>query len=246
MFLLSLLISFSFAYESKPVVVRDNTYKVYHPPVTSEVFVPPGYDDTDNVEITFRNVMPNSCYLTTHVTGIEKDLQNKKIRIAVEATVLKADFCAMRYVSYPITVNVGELPSGDYELEFQTSERAYTEAIPFSVTEAQSSSRDDFEYASLNLNLLTVVSNRVNREIEVALPFVFPNGCYGINEVRVFNERAKNIIEILPILERKPGPCTDAIEEVTQTVKVPTSVGGLKLIHIRSANGFSINRLLDI
>lgn len=241
-----MILSAVFAYELKPGLLKDVTSKVLNPPALEDVFIPPGFDDTDNVEITFMNTIPNACYLTTQVSGTRIDKQSRKITLKVESTVVKADFCAARVSFFPTTVSLGSLPEGEYDLNFETAENEAPRSLKFKVSHSANSNRDDFEYASLTINTLTIHVNKEKKQIELNLPVVFMDGCYGFKEIKVL-QRSNRVIEVLPIVELKTNVCTQALVFTSEPVIIPYSETQVrKLVHIRSANGFSVNRLVDL
>jgi hypothetical protein len=159
-----MIISAVFAYELKPGHFKEVTSKVLNPPAIKDVFIPPGFDDTDNVEITFMNTIPNACYLTTQVSGVHVDKVHRKVTLKVESTVMKADFCAARASFFPTTVNLGALPSGEYELNFEVPEREESRSVKFKISHSSNANRDDFEYASLTINTLTIHVNAEKKQ----------------------------------------------------------------------------------
>lgn len=225
-----------------------NVTTIYNPPKTGEVFVPPGFDDLDDSEITFMNHSKNSCFLKTYSLPPQIDAENKIIRISNFSMVLDGDYCISRDISSPTTLKVGELPAGKYKVEFETEKGQFASYSEINVGKSKSEQKDDFQYAPLDINELTVKVDAANKNIELTLPGSFPNGCYKFKEVKVLDTRSETVIEVLPIVEMMTTICTQEIQFFSKKVIIPYKINGpmKKLIHIRSADGVAINRIVNL
>lgn len=226
----------------------ENVTTVLNPPRTSEVFVPPGFDDLDDVEITYINHSRSSCFIKTFPMAPEIDHEKKTIRISNMSMVLEGDFCKSRATSSPTTLKVGELEAGSYKVEFETSEGEFTPYLDVNIAKSKTQQKDDFEYASLDVNELTVRVNKEKKQIELSLPGSFPNGCYAFKEIKVIDDRSPTVIEILPIVDMVTDICTQDIQFYTKLLNIPYKVSEptKKLLHIRSSDGVAINRVVTL
>lgn len=228
--------------------IEPDIQTILNPPKANEIFVPPGFDDLDEAELTFVNYSKTSCYLKTYFLPPQIDHEKKTIKISNMSMILKSDFCKFRSIPTPSTVKLGELKEGAYQIEFETSKNLFESLGTINIAKSKSSEKDDFEYAALDVNELTVKVNKETKNIELNLPGNFPNGCYAFKEVKVIDNRSDSVVEVLPIVEMVTTICTQAIQFYNKTVSIPYSVVGptKKLIHIRSADGVAINRIVNL
>lgn len=224
------------------------TKTILNPPPPQEVFVPPGFDDLDDVEITFVNYSTSSCLLKTFTLAPEVDHDRKVIRITNISMLMQSDFCRFRQTSSPRTLKLGELPAGTYKVEFETEKGKFTPYTEITVNKSKNEQKDDYEYAPIDVNELTVKVDRESKNIILNLPGMFPNGCYAFKEVKVIDDRSDKVIEVLPIVDMMTTVCTMALKPFSEEIKIPYSVNELtkKLIHIRSADGVAINRVVTL
>ncbi len=221
---------------------------VLNPPFKNEVFVPPGFDDLDDIEITYVNHSTSSCFLRTYAFVPDIDHKNKTIKISNVSLVLKSDFCRSRNTSSPTTLKIGSLEPGDYQLQFETEEGKYTPYSKINVSKSKTEQKDDYEYAPLDVNGLTVKVDIKSKNIVLNLPGSFPNGCYAFKEIKVLDERSETVIEVLPVVDMVTSICTQEIQFFNKEVKIPYNVSQRtkKLIHIRAADGVAINRVVTL
>ncbi|MES2769507.1 MAG: hypothetical protein V4596_10225 [Bdellovibrionota bacterium] len=238
----------SFQVSAQQISAEGNIRTVLNPPQAGEVFVPPGFDDLDEAEITFVNHSRNSCFIKTYSLPPQVDEATKTIRISNMSLILKSDFCKSRNIATPTTLKVGELKAGSYKVEFQTAKGEYQSYGDIHISKSKSEEKDDFEYAGLDVNELTVKVNRETKKIELNLPGSFPNGCYAFKEIKVIDDRSPTVIEVLPIVETVTDVCTQDIQFYNKQVLIPYDVSTTtkKLIHIRSADGVAINRVVNL
>lgn len=230
------------------ILSSENIVTVVNPPKTNEVFVPPGFDDLDTAEITFVNHSKTSCFIKNYVLNPKVDQENRVIRISNMSMVMKGDFCKSRDIPTPTTLKLGELHVGTYQVEFETQDGQFEKYTELTIHKSKSDQVDDFEYAPLDINNLTVKVDREQKQIIVSMPGTFPNGCYRFNEVVVVDNRSATVIEVLPIVEMTTNVCTQEIQFFDRKVVIPYDVQGpvKKLIHIRSADGVAINRVVTL
>lgn len=225
-----------------------NIKTILNPPRAGEVFVPPGFDDLDETEITYVNRSRSSCFIKTYSLAPQINHETRTIRVSNMSLVLKSDVCQSRDIANPTTLKLGELHAGAYNIEFETESGKYESFGEINVSKSKSEEKDDYEYADLDLNELTVRADKEQKQIVLNLPGSFPNGCYGLKEVRVIQDRSPTVIEVLPIVEISEGMCTQAIQFYNKEIKIPYDVSRptKKLIHIRAAAGVAINRVVNL
>lgn len=227
--------------------ITSDVKTILNPPRVDEVFVPPGFDDLDDAEITYINHSTSSCFIKTYPMAPVIDHDKKEIRISNMSMVLDGDFCKYRDTSSPTTLKLGELKAGSYKLKFETENGKFTQYTNVKIAKSKTEQKDDFEYASLDINGLTVSVEKATQTIQLNLPGTFPNGCYAFKEIKVIDNRSENVIEVLPIVDVVAEVCTQEIQFFNKQVTIPYhETGSKKLIHIRSADGVAINRIVNL
>jgi hypothetical protein len=217
-------------------------------PRVENIFVPPGFDDFDESEITYWVQEPNTCYLKTYNLPPQIDHNRKIIKISNLSKKVKLDVCARRLKEYPKTVSLGELRQGTYEIQFQVGDGKFETVERISIEKSSVPTVDEFEYANVDENQLTVSVDPVGRQVELNLSGSFPNSCYDFKEIKVL-QRSDKVIEVLPIIQRVKDSCDDEVQQAYSIKKIIDYTDtelSRKLVHIRVANGHAINRVVYI
>lgn len=224
---------------------------VYKPPLEKDVFVPPGFDDLDNFEMVYISRIPNACYLKTYNLSPIIDTKNKVIKVTNLSKRAKSDYCAMgnnRVMYIPTVLKLGdELGVGEYTVQFATGPGEFKSYQKFKISKSTVPTIDEFEYAFVDENQLTVEVDRNASKVVVNLAGNFINGCYAFKEIKIL-QRTDRVVEILPITEKVTDTCTMQIQFYNKRLEIPYDVTQetRKLIHIRTANGHSLNRIVAL
>jgi hypothetical protein len=197
------------------------------------VFIPKGFDSNDNVEVVVAGAYPNSCY-KVGPTRVAVDTELKVVHIEVNAYYSPNTYCLMLYIPFTQVIPVGVLRKGDYQVIVNGQVNEY---LP--VAKAKKDQMDDFLYA-------TVVGVNRKSKTTFELQGVMPSSCARLDEIRVIEEPG-NVLAVLPILKMEAAcePSNEKGAEFLATFQVPAGLKGLKLIHIRSLNGASINQVVE-
>lgn len=225
----------AWAVVSRPVLVK-------HLP--EKVFVPMGFDDNDDVQIVLEGTFPDTCYKVGPVTAVV-DRENRKILLQAQAYHYPNCWCIQVRVPYLKTVSLGVLPTGEYDLLMQEKDGAYGKAALVPVGASTNEGPDDYLYAPV-----------ADAEVEVpegggdpvlVLRGTFQNSCMKLREVRTINNPTE-VVSVLPISEMPaaPGPeCREERRAFTERVALKGLQASKTLVHVRSLNGQSLNRLVE-
>src|SRR5690606_8764830 len=121
---------------------------IVNPPRVDEVFVPPGFDDLDEAEVTYVNHSKSSCFLKNFVLAPVIDEENKTIKISNMSLVLDSDFCKARNIATPATLKFGSLSAGTYEVLFETAAGSFEKYTELTINKSKTAEKDDYEYAA--------------------------------------------------------------------------------------------------
>lgn len=205
------------------------------PPTVEQVpigiaFLPQGFDDNDNVQVTFEGEFPSSCY---KVGPTKLSLNGNVIEVTQTAYKYQGP-CLDMIVPFYITVDAGILKAGRYTVADSKSGAKLGE-LPIAISKTPGA--DDYLYAPIT-----------DADIEnnfLILKGVIRDRCTVLNKVLVRN--VGNVIEALPIAERLTGiKCERGYYPFKTRVELPGVLHGHFLLHVRSLEGRAINKVLDI
>lgn len=215
----------------------------------SRVYAPMGFDDNDNAQIVIDGLLPDTCYKLGH-TLIRIDHATAKVHVRQQAFYYPGAWCADVRIPYVQTVNLGILKSGQYEILIEKDDEApvSTTSLPIAISTTQSP--DDFLYAPItdaHLEKSSTAFEGVPRKTPtVVLNGYFSSTCMSMRTVKM-DVRPNNVIEVRPIVNMERGiACAQVASEFKVAVPLGQIQEGRYLIHIRSLNGQSINRVVDL
>jgi hypothetical protein len=204
----------------------------------ANAYIPNGFDNKNRVRLMVDGFFPNTCYRIR-----EPQVTNTGSAITVTQTALKYNGpCLMMMVSYSQQVNVGILKASDYTVKDNFTGRVLGE-LPVKVASGTKVGPDDYFYANVKDAYLNYVDGTKKAFIVTG---VLPGSCWSITEKRIYQD-GKNVITILPIIEKTgTTSCTEAETPFTTTVDVPDIAAGRYMLQVRSLNGESIMKLVDL
>ncbi len=205
----------------------------------SDVYIPVGFDDNDNVEVVIEGIFNNTGYKKGPIT-IETDEMNKKIRLRPHAYVSKAGFQVI--VPFEYVVPLGVLKSGEYSLEIGNAKKSTSKLIVDPLDEKKRKlGPDNFLYAPIKS-----IEKLSDAPLVLRLKGAFTNSCMSIDHVEV-RPSQNQVLAILPIAKyEKWKVCTLAINPFSVDVSVEEKLKGRYLFHVRSLNGASVNLIEDV
>lgn len=208
-------------------------------PITA-VYAPMGFDDNDNSQVIVEGEFPNTCYKVgpARVKAIRDE---QKVVFQVMAIKYQG-ICLEVRTPFIKVVDVGILPEGRYQV---ASAGSAVQPTVLNIHHTESRMADDYLYAPIDAAFVHK-SDTGDRRI-LTLTGAFPNSCmqFSADQNSVIARRtSKNIIEVLPVVEMKSGPCLSVMVPFAKSImlneEIPT---GKYLVHIRTLNGQSYNKI---
>lgn len=204
----------------------------------SSAYIPGGFDNNDRAELVVEGMFPSTCY---RVGPYEKkiDLTTKELSITQTAYKYKG-MCLMMLVPFSQTVNLGIMKASTYAVKDGSTGRDMG-VLPVQL--ASNSGPDDHFYASIYDAYVGVVDGNKRA---IVLQGELPGDCWAIKEKKVVLD-SKNVLAVLPVIEKiRNNNCNDYRMPFMTTVDVPDITPGRYLLHVRSLNGQSVNKLVDL
>ncbi len=204
-------------------------------PLTN-AYIPSGFDSNDRVRLMVEGYFPSTCYRVR-----EPQLDRNDGAIAVNQTAFKYNGpCLWMMVSYSQPINVGILKSSTYTLKDNHTGRVLGQ-LPIKV--AVNNGPDDFMYANVKDAYVAFVDGNKRA---IVLTGVLPGDCWSLKEKRIFQD-GKNVLTVLPILEKtERAQCNDYEIPFVSTIDIPAVAAGRYMLHVRSLNGDSVAKLVDL
>lgn len=204
------------------------------------VFVPQGFDDNDEAEITIAGSFPNTCYRSGKATA-QVDRTAKTIVIKNEDNFFTSCWCLFVLVPYVKTIPVGMLPTGTYTVLVEQTNGERIRQSSLSVAVSANNGPDDYLYPLVED--AKVETQGEGKPAKLTLSGQLPSECMELDEVRVAY-RAPNVIEVLPIAKiENEADCGQKKREFRKEVLLSPPWKGATLVHIRSLNGQALNKV---
>lgn len=225
--------------------LAQGTPDIVRAPVSS-LFVPLGFDSNDNVEITLHGHFSDSCYKVGPSTATV-DYSTMTVTLDARAYHYAGSFCAQLIAPYIQPVTLGLVREGTYTVVVKDAPQVPPEQLI--VARSRTADPDDFNYAPVEAaNVLVDEQGDQIVRLEGTWPLTYV-GCMIMKEVRI-SKTPGNVLLVLPIAEFADGDACEAQRE-TLRFQIDTKLSspleaGDHLIHGRSLNGNSINRLVVI
>lgn len=209
------------------------------------IFIPLGFDDNDNVEVVIHGNFPDTCH-TVGRAEAKVDIESRRILVSATSYRYPGKICLQTITPFIQTVSLGLIPSGGYEVVYAGDEQVQRS---LSVAKRKTESADDYLYASVE-NAIVEVNPETGKQT-LQLSGHFPHffvGCMVMSDVRS-QLAPSDVLVVQPIAEIVDN---DACAEQPADRSFSVSVGlkepfsGEGLLHVRTLNGNSINRFLDI
>ena len=216
--------------------------------VLEELFViNKGYDSNDDIEITAHGQLPSGCYKIEKVKVTA--ISNSQFNVQALMSKKRLRGCTSEILSTPVnftkTISLGELPAGQYEFLFETKEGQKSKAMDIAV--AQRQTIDDNFYAPIS-NAFIPELIFTTQSPNVVLTGIFHTNCFQLNNQNIQVVRDGNIFIILP---KSTLISLNRCNQQKYPIQQIVGLGNIKepghyLIHVRSLNGLSINRVFHV
>lgn len=209
------------------------------------IFVPSGFDDNDNVEVVIHGTFPDGCH---RVGSAKADVDKAKRRITISATSIvdQNEYCVQSLTPFIQPVSLGNLDEGSYQVVYAKNPEVMES---LAVDRRKTESPDDYLFATVENAYIDV--NRETGKQSLKLQGHFPHyfiGCMVIREVRVVRDPV-DVLVVQPIAEVvNTDVCASqaADRSYEYTVGLQEPFQGEGLLHVRTINGTSLNRFLNI
>ncbi len=203
---------------------------------TKNLHVPKGFDSNDNVEIVATGTLPNTCYRRPF--GEAKIVDNQ-ISINIKATKVseKNTACIMALVPYMVSVPLGQLSEGNYEIVANPGGiNEKTNAID--IEKPHSASIDNFTYANV-----TQVKN-IDGSGYLAIEGTHPSSCMEIDRIELIANKNNDTYAVLPIIKQIEPICDTTMKPFVYNVRLPEPPKSDVLMHVRKLDGNALNYLV--
>lgn len=202
----------------------------------TQLWIPAGFDDNDDVVIVAEGVLPDTCHQLSD-PSVEVGSGNSNIAVTLQATVA-AGQCAPVPVPFQQEIYLGQLTSGIWSV---TVNGLAAEQL-LNVARATGSGIDDYIYAPVER--VKVKVDEATGQSVIQLRGKLSVSCLTWKEARLIVQ--PTVFVILPILEQTSTDCRPATRLIAHDIPVPSDLAnGRYLIHVRSLNGRAINHVFN-
>jgi hypothetical protein len=216
------------------------------PAEIEKIFIPQGFDDNDNVEVVVHGNFPNTCYQVGNVEA-KVDAQARTVTVSATSFKYPGKFCIQSITPFIQTVKLGLIPEGNYQVIYSKDEQVRNS---LDVTRRKTESPDDYLYATVENAYIDVNFETGKQALKMQghFPFFFI-GCMVLKDVRVLKSSG-DVLVVQPIAEivTDEAVCdtqtADRSFDYTSGLTEPFQGEGL--LHVRTLNGTSLNRFIDI
>lgn len=215
------------------------------PAPIEHIYVPHGFDNNDNIEVVLKGTFPDTCYQVGRA-GYKVDVDTMQVRVWSTAFDYSKEgvICSEVLTPFIQKVSIGLLPKGDFKVVLDSPSRSVEGK--FKVAEATTSMPDENLYAPAHSGY---VSTTRSGKQAITLVGNFPmlyKGCMIMKDVKIYRNPL-DILVVLPIvqiIDDARCPINKNTEfKIQKTVDVP--IHGEGLLHVRVANGSSINHFFN-
>ena len=211
-----------------------------------------GFDDNDRIQIVVHGVLWSSCYRVAE-TVVEPLPDGYTLNVRQFASVIQNGICGDQPaamppdlgVSVPFSkvVDIGTLVAAKYQLRYKTGNDKTAFSV-LNITVAKAPTIDDVPYAAIGNALISEVVTSTE-DAKLTLSGLFTSTCTQLDQVKVIPEN--DVIIVLPILKVIQNiACTSSLDPFMREVNLGKLQPGEYLVHVRSANGSSVNHVFTV
>lgn len=202
----------------------------------TQLWIPEGFDDNDDVVIVAEGVLPDTCHQLSDplvVTGAG----NANVTVTLQATVA-AGQCAPVPVPFQQEIYLGQMTSGDWNVTVNGLDAEQR----LNVLRATGTGIDDFIYAPVE-RVKVKIDDATGQSV-IQLRGKLSVSCLTWKEARLIVQ--PTVLVVLPILEQTSTDCSPATRLIAHDIPVPSDLpNGRYLIHARALNGRAINHVFN-
>lgn len=213
---------------NKPVLARR--------PIGS-VFAPNGFDSNDNAQVVVDSYLPDPCYkVGPH--GAKVDRVRKIIRLEQSVFFYPGMVCPAVIVPFAMVYNLGILDAGTYQIRDGGNDNPVGSIV---IRQARNLGPDDYFYAPVGGATIDFQTN------EIVVEGTFNNDCLQLDQLKIQID-PRNVLLVLPILKtwQESGRCKAGNFPFKFKTPLPNLAPARYLMHVRSMNGLSINKVFQI
>lgn len=206
----------------------------------SRIYTPTGFDDNDNTQIIVEGEFPSTCY-KLGPARVNVNVDEATVTVSLKAYYYQG-MCLQVKTPYLKAIDLGILPEGTFKV--QAIGATKVEAA-LSIHHTDSKQADDYLYAPVDA--VFIQKNEAGDRRNLFLIGSFTNSCMKFSSEQnsvVIKPTKRGLLEVLPVVEMKEGPCLDVMVPFTKVVEIDESIpSGKYLFHVRTLNGHSYNKI---
>ena len=205
----------------------------------SEVYIPKGFDDNDNLQVVIEGFFPNGCYKTAPATfSLGED---GTFHIQANAYQYYG-FCIQMIVPFHQVVDLGIHKANTYKV--------IAEGVPTSksiqVDPSTNNGPDDFLYAPVRQIYISKDPKQPNRR-RILLSGEFTLSCMKLDHVKIPRNKNDSVIVVQPIAVMDESvKCENQMKQFEVSELLPELEQGRYLVHVRTQDGSSLNRIIQL
>lgn len=205
------------------------------------VFVPRSFDNNDNAQITITGTFSSTCFRLAQPT-VEVLESARTVRVRARAYYYsQGTVCQRMLVPYAQTIDLGVLSAKTYKIEFARE----TDWVPMSqirIAESKNSGPDDQLYA--HVTEVSVLPIEGSPTKTLTIEGILLNSCMQEPALTI-GYHPFDVIEVLPVVDMTVSTeCNPTVTPFRKTATLEHRWDGPTLVHVRSLNGQSFNKIV--
>jgi hypothetical protein len=208
------------------------------------VFAPKGFDANDNAQLVISGQFTGYCMKmgATH-HQVNQDLN----QIWIENHVIMSGSCPDldMFIPYSKTIDLGPLAPGNYSVYVRNEQGDLEKMADLPINEVIATGNTGSSDARLYAPVTEIHfnGNTMDPDPVLTLSGVFTNSCFELDLVQV-NYRSDNLVDVLPLVKVGKVNCHQEYKKFSKKVTLKGFPTTDTLIHVRSMNGQSINKII--
>lgn len=211
-----------------------------------------GYEAKNDIQVVLYGVLPNACY-TLAGASVQREPGTNALKVKQFAYRDRTGVCAedatlpphmASVVPFTNVVSAGRLAVGDFTFVFDVMSGGVAERV-LHVSSDVTPTVDSLPYAAVSNTTAPDVINGT-QDLNVTVQGVLTNTCSELNdEVKIMKE--SDVFVLLPTIKQKLGIfCAQVLIPFEKKINLGKAAPGLYLVHTRSMNGKSLNRVVQV
>ena len=204
------------------------------------LFVPAGFDNNDQIQVTLDGYLPNACYKIAD-PRVEFDESSRTFNVTAVANKFDADdtVCGVYEVPYTVTAALGQVRDGDYVISTKGAAKRQLH-----VKQSTGVGPDDYLYAPVDHVHVNVSIRR--KEIIATIEGRFTNSCMRWEEIKTLDEGDEVVLLPVVSVDQRSDCRTQNMRYKAMEVKLPWRQPGRYLLHVRGLSGVAVNHVFEV